>query len=226
MSRHSASAASSSGRTLTRVEIFSEKIRVHPAVRKATSWLSSSWPLVEQRAYPIRIGGAAGPISAAGTGGSACQGAPGRRPAGTGTSRRSRSAGTRMNRAVWYLAATFPPRVRHGEGAITSHAGQSCASTASAASSGVRSTRPVSQNPLAEPEGSARNSENRDLGGHGIAAAVRRSRTTGHFCDRRRPVCRRSRSRPPPIAPPPYRLRFFFRFLLVFLVADDCRPRP
>jgi hypothetical protein len=34
----------------------------------------------------------------------ACQTDPGLRPAGTGTSSSSRSAGTRMNRAVWYLA--------------------------------------------------------------------------------------------------------------------------
>lgn len=40
MSRHNASAASSSGRTFTRVEIFSEKTRVHPAARNATNWLS------------------------------------------------------------------------------------------------------------------------------------------------------------------------------------------
>jgi hypothetical protein len=42
MSRHNASAASSSGRTFTRVEIFSEKTRVHPAARNATNWLSNS----------------------------------------------------------------------------------------------------------------------------------------------------------------------------------------
>lgn len=76
MSRHSASAASSSERTLTRAEIFFEKIRVHPAARNATNWLSSSWPLVEQSARPIRSGGA-------------CHGAPGRCPGGTGTSSRS-----------------------------------------------------------------------------------------------------------------------------------------
>jgi hypothetical protein len=71
--------------------------------------------LVEHRAYPIRIGGAAGPTSAAATGGNACQAPPGLRPAGTGTS----------SSAVSYLEATFPPRVRHGDGAITLQFGQS-----------------------------------------------------------------------------------------------------
>jgi hypothetical protein len=56
--------------------------------------------LVEQRAYPIRIGGADGATSAGATGGNACHLAPGRRPAGTGTSSNSRSAGTRTNRAA------------------------------------------------------------------------------------------------------------------------------
>lgn len=42
MSRHSVSAASNSGRTLTRVEIFSEKIRVHPAALNGINGLSSS----------------------------------------------------------------------------------------------------------------------------------------------------------------------------------------
>jgi hypothetical protein len=36
-----------------------------------------------------------------------------------------RNVGARMNRAVWYLEATFPPRVRHGDGAITLQFGQS-----------------------------------------------------------------------------------------------------
>ncbi|MBT2224532.1 hypothetical protein [Nonomuraea sp. NEAU-A123] len=81
--------------------------------------------MVEHRAYPIRIAGAAGPTSAAATGGSACHGAPGLRPAGTGIFSSSRNAGTRMNRAVWYLEATFPPRVRHGDGAIAVQFGQS-----------------------------------------------------------------------------------------------------
>ncbi|MFB9208292.1 hypothetical protein ACFFV7_44420 [Nonomuraea spiralis] len=50
------------------MEIFSAKIRVHPAARNATSWLSSSWFLVEHRAYPIRIAGADAATSAAATG--------------------------------------------------------------------------------------------------------------------------------------------------------------
>ena len=70
MSRHSRSACSSSGRTLTRVEIFSEKTRVHPAASSAASWLASSCRAVEQRAYPIRMGRPAGtsavPASTAG----------------------------------------------------------------------------------------------------------------------------------------------------------------
>lgn len=40
-------------------------------------------------------------------------------------SRRSRSAGTRTNRGVWYFGATLPPLVRHGEGAIAPQFGQS-----------------------------------------------------------------------------------------------------
>lgn len=40
--------------------------------------------------------------------------ARGCRSVGTGTASSSRSAGTRMNRAVWYFAATLPARVRHG----------------------------------------------------------------------------------------------------------------
>nr|WP_205303685.1 hypothetical protein [Nonomuraea montanisoli] len=119
--------------------------------------------MVEQRAYPIRIAGADEATSAAATGASACQRAPGRRPAGTATSSSSRSAGTRMKRAVWYLEATFPPRVRHGEGAITSQLGQSNRSTAAAASSGVSSTRRFSQNLLAQPSSSARSFANGDL---------------------------------------------------------------
>jgi hypothetical protein len=49
-----------------RVEIFSEKIRVHPASSSAASWLASSCRAVEQRAYPIRMGLPAGRSSALG----------------------------------------------------------------------------------------------------------------------------------------------------------------
>jgi hypothetical protein len=59
MSRASLSAFSSSGRTLMRVLIFSEKIRLHCAASRAAVWLASSCWTVEQRAYPIRIGLAA-----------------------------------------------------------------------------------------------------------------------------------------------------------------------
>ncbi len=102
MSRHNPRARSNSGRTLTRVEIFSEKTRVHPAACSATSWLASSCRAVEQRAYPTRIGLPAGTSAApASTAGQGDQGLPGERSAGTETFSSSRSAGTRMNRAVW-----------------------------------------------------------------------------------------------------------------------------
>lgn len=86
MSRHSASAASSSERTLTRAEIFFEKIRVHPAAHNATNWLSSSWPWwnrVRDRS------GAAAPVMA--------------RRVGTRAGRAPREG-----RTVWSWAATWP----------------------------------------------------------------------------------------------------------------------
>ena len=52
---------------------------------------------------------------------------------------RTRSAGTRVNRAVWYLAAVLPLRVRHGLPAGAWHREQSCRSMTAAASAGVRS---------------------------------------------------------------------------------------
>ena len=97
------------------MEIFSEKIRVHPASCSAATWLASSCRAVEQRAYPTRIGLPAGtsaaPASMAGPGD---QGLPGARSGGTATFSSSRSAGTRMNRAVWYRAAVLQLPVRQG----------------------------------------------------------------------------------------------------------------
>ncbi len=114
MSYASLSACSSSGRVLTRVETFSEKTRLHLARTSASNWLWSSCWAVEQRAYPIRIGFAAGSAGAASTGGPGFHGRPGSRSSGTRTSSSSRSAGTRMKRGVWYLVAVLPPRVRQG----------------------------------------------------------------------------------------------------------------
>jgi hypothetical protein len=50
---------------LIRVEIFSEKTRVHPASFRADSWVASSCRAVEQRAYPTRMGLPAGTSAAA-----------------------------------------------------------------------------------------------------------------------------------------------------------------
>ena len=134
MSRASLSAFSSSGRTLMRVLIFSEKTRLHLAASRAAVWLASSCWAVEQRAYPIRIGRAAfsarGAVLARGPG---FHGRPGPRSPGTSTSSSSRSAGTRTKRAVWYFTAVLPPRVRHGLPAGAWHWGQSWRSAASAA---------------------------------------------------------------------------------------------
>lgn len=46
----SASAASSSGRTVMRVLIYSENTRVQPARASTSSWLASSWVTVLVRA--------------------------------------------------------------------------------------------------------------------------------------------------------------------------------
>jgi hypothetical protein len=46
----SARALSSSGRLVTRVEIFSEKIRMTPAALSESSWVSRDWRTVEARA--------------------------------------------------------------------------------------------------------------------------------------------------------------------------------
>ncbi|WP_381568583.1 hypothetical protein [Streptomyces eurythermus] len=132
MSYASFSAASSFGRVFTRVLIFSEKIRLQTG-SSASSWDWSSCCAVEQRAYPIRIGLAAAAAGTASTGGPCFQGRPGPRSSGTRTSSSSRSAGTRMKRAVWYFVAHLPPRVRHGLPAGASHFGQSFRSTAIAA---------------------------------------------------------------------------------------------
>ncbi len=126
------SASSSFGRVFARVEIFSEKTRLRWARASASSWLCSSCWAVEQRAYPIRIGYAAGSAGVASTGGPDFHGRPGSRSSGTGTSSSSRSAGTRMKRGVWYFVAVLPPRVRQGLPAWASQFGQSFRSTADA----------------------------------------------------------------------------------------------
>ena len=91
---------------------------------------------MEQRAYPIRIGPPFSRVTAAASStraGPACQARPGPRSAGTGTASSSRNDGTSMNRAVWYLAAVVPDRVRHGLPAGAWHCGHSCRSTDAAA---------------------------------------------------------------------------------------------
>ncbi len=134
ISRARWSAASSSGRTLTRVLIFSENTRVHRALASASSWLASSCCAVEQRAYPIRIGPAVPAVGGAAAGaGPGFHARPGPRSSGTRTSRSSRSPGTRMKRGVWYFAAVFPPRVRQALPAGAPQAGQSWRSAAAAA---------------------------------------------------------------------------------------------
>lgn len=133
MSYASLSAFSSSGRVLTRVEIFSEKIRLQSARASALSWEASSCRAVEQRAYPIRIGLATAVAGAASTGGPGFHGRPGPRSSGARTSSSSRSVGTRMKRGVWYFVAHLPPRVRHGLPAGASQFGQSFCSNSKAA---------------------------------------------------------------------------------------------
>jgi len=132
MSYASFSAFSSSVRVLTRVEIFSEMIRLQTGP-SATSWEASSWWAAEQRAYPIRMGFATAVAGAASTGGPGFHGRPGQRSSGTITASSSRSAGTRMKRAVWYFLAVFPALVRQELPAEASHFGQSFRSTAFAA---------------------------------------------------------------------------------------------
>src|SRR5450755_3134353 len=104
----------------------------------------------------MRIGTAVTSGSAAATGGRAVQGLPGPRSAGTATVSSSRSDGTRMNRAVWYLAAVLPARVRHALPAGAAQPGQGWRSTVVAASPWTLSIRKVSHNCLAEPGGCAR----------------------------------------------------------------------
>src|SRR5664279_5864050 len=104
----------------------------------------------------MRIGTAVTSGSAAATGGPAVQGLPGPRSAGTATVSSSRSDGTRMNRAVWYLAAVLPARVRHALPAGAAQPGHGWRSTAVAASPGTLSIRKVSHNCLAELGGCAR----------------------------------------------------------------------
>ena len=182
MSRASLSAFSSSGRTLMRVLIFSEKIRLHCAASRAAAWLASSCWAVEQRAYPIRIGLAALPaVDAAWIGEPSFHGRPGPRSPGTSTSSSSRSAGTRTKRAVWYFTAVLPPRVRHGLPAGVRHLGQSWRSAASAAWPGVSSMPAVSQNCLAEHGSSERFSASCDPGKRGRIAGRGGTLVTGHL---------------------------------------------
>ena len=134
-----------------RVEIFSAKIRVTPAARSESVWVSSDWRTVEARAYPIRTCPAGTAPAAAGRG-SSVQAEPGLRSGGTGTLRAFARWGTSRNRAVWYCAATLPRPVRHGDpaGAAQEDIGQSFASTRRKSSSltrgsfhgGVSSARP------------------------------------------------------------------------------------
>jgi len=113
-----------------RVEIFSAKIRVTPAARSESVWVSRDWRMVEARAYPIRTC-PAGAVPAADGRGSWVQAEPGLRSGGTGTLSAFARRGTSRNRAVWYCAATLPLLVRHGEpaGAVQDDIGQSFAST-------------------------------------------------------------------------------------------------
>lgn len=123
--RASASAASSSGRTFTRVLICSLKTLWHSARWRASIWLASSYRAVDVLAYPMRTGRSvrgAGTIASAGL---CFHVRPGCRSAGTGISSSSRSAGTRTKRGVWYFAAVFPPRVRQALPAGVSQFGQS-----------------------------------------------------------------------------------------------------
>jgi hypothetical protein len=94
-----------------RVGIFSAKIRVTPAVRSESIWVSSDWRIVEARAYPIRMCPAGIAPAAAGRGSSA-QAEPGLRSGRTGTLSAFVRCGTSRNRAVWYCAATLPLPVR------------------------------------------------------------------------------------------------------------------
>lgn len=149
--RARSSAFSNSGRCLIRLEIFSEKTVRQRALRSAASWTSRSCPLVEQRAYPIRIGSPGASTASSSTSGPGDQREPGRRSAGTATARSSRSAGTRTNRAVWYFAATLPARVRHTLPAGTSHFGHGFRSTAAAASSGLICIRIPLRKVFSEP---------------------------------------------------------------------------
>ena len=122
-----------------RVEIFSAKIRVTPAARSESAWVSSDWRTVEARAYPIRTRPADAAPGAAGRG-SSVQAEPGLRSGGTGTLRAFARCGTSRNRAVWYCAATLPLPVRHGDpaGAAQEDIGQSFASTRRKSSSLTR----------------------------------------------------------------------------------------
>jgi hypothetical protein len=139
ISRASATALSSSGLVIARVEIFSAKIFVTAAAFRESAWVSSDWRTVDARAYPIRTC-PADAAPAAGGRGSSVQAEPGLRSGGTGTVRDFASRGTSRNRAVWYWAATRPLPVRHGDpaGAAQDDIGQSLASTRRKSSSLTR----------------------------------------------------------------------------------------
>jgi hypothetical protein len=130
ISRARATALSSSGRVMARVEIFSEKIRVTPEARSESVWVSSNWRAVKAQAYPIRTCPAASALAAMGRA-SWVQAEPGLRSGGTGTLRVFARWGTSRNRAVWYWTVTLPRLVWHGEpvGAAQEDIGQLDAST-------------------------------------------------------------------------------------------------
>jgi len=67
----------------------------------------------------------------------------GPRSAGTATASSSRSAATRMKRAVWYFAATLPDRMRQALPAGASHLGHGWRSTACQLHAGSLSELPV-----------------------------------------------------------------------------------
>src|SRR5450759_2680634 len=81
ISRARVTARSSSGRLVTRVEIFSEKTRLTLASFRESSWVSRDWRTVEARAYPIRTCPTGSTPATTGRG-SSTQTEPGRRTAG------------------------------------------------------------------------------------------------------------------------------------------------
>lgn len=129
----SASAFSSSGRIFTLVLIFSENTRLHSARSSVSSRALEFLPgggapgIADPDRHARRLRHRGGGRRAR------CPCLAGPRAADIATSRSSLSAGTRMNRAVWYLTAVLPPWVRQGLPAGAAHFGQSWRSTAAAA---------------------------------------------------------------------------------------------